>query len=50
MKSRNSLRVHVGIWMDDKLRKELLERLVEFRGAIDEVAFFTSRTHPPLPQ
>lgn len=50
MKSRNSLRVHVGIWMDDKLRKELLERLVEFRGAIDEVAFFTSRTHPPLPR
>jgi hypothetical protein len=35
--------------MDDARCGELLQRLREYRGTIEEVAFFTGFTHPPLP-
>jgi len=44
-----SLRVQVHLWLNDNRRSELLARLREYRGTIEEVAFFTSITHPPLP-
>ena len=49
MKSTISLRIHYLTWSDEELRRGQLDLLREFRGAIEEVAFFTGETHPPLP-
>ena len=48
-RARISLRVSTYLWTGAERRKELLEFLREYRDTIDEVAFFTSFTHPPLP-
>ena len=44
-----SLRISTFLWMDDARRRELLALLEKRRDTIEEVAFFTSFTHPPLP-
>ncbi|MGD0093076.1 MAG: hypothetical protein ABSE73_24450, partial [Planctomycetota bacterium] len=44
-----SLRISTLVWQDQARFEELLSLLKEFRGAIEEVAFFTGFTHPPLP-
>ncbi len=45
----HSLRVHYRTWSHAERCREQLDLLREFRGTIDEVAFFTGDTHPPLP-
>ena len=49
MRTNVSLRVSWFLWADEDRRRELLELLREYHEAIDEVAFFTAFTHPPLP-
>ncbi len=49
MNNTHSLRVHYRTWSDAERCREQLEWLREFRDTIDEVAFFTGDTHPPLP-
>ena len=49
MESTFSLRIPYRMCSDEERRRELLDLLREFRTAIDEVAFFTGYTHPPLP-
>ncbi len=49
MKANISLRVSLYLWNDPRRRKELLRMLRQYRGVIDEVAIFTSVTHPALP-
>lgn len=48
-RARISLRVGVGQWLNPKRREELLALVKEYRETLDEVAFFTGFTHPPLP-
>lgn len=48
MKSTVSLRIHYRTWSDTERCREQLELLRAFRGTIEEVAFFTGETHPPL--
>ena len=49
MRANVSLRVSCFLWAHEDRLRELLELLRGCRGAIDEVAFFTAFTHPPLP-
>ncbi len=49
MKNVISLRVHYATWSDASRLREQLALLREFPGTIEEVALFTSVTHPPLP-
>lgn len=49
MSSKVSLRVSAYLWMNPQRCDELLALLQDYGGTIDEVAFFTSFTHPPLP-
>jgi len=44
-----SLRIGTPFWREAAWRKELLTTLSAYRDTIEEVAFFTSATHPPLP-
>lgn len=44
-----SLRVHARHWQNPALFAELLSMLREYRYPINEVAFFTASTHPPMP-
>ena len=44
-----SLRISTYLWMDDARRDELFKCLREYRGTIEEVAFFTAFTHSVLP-
>ena len=44
-----SFRIGIGLWMPEKRFKELLNLFEEYRGVTDEITFFTSETHPPLP-
>lgn len=44
-----SLRISTHLWRNEARRQELLALLEKQRGTIQEVAFFTSFTHPPLP-
>ncbi len=44
-----SLRISTYLWRDAARRQDLLALLEKQRGTIQEVAFFTSFTHPPLP-
>ncbi|MCC6443995.1 MAG: hypothetical protein IT210_11140 [Armatimonadetes bacterium] len=48
-KSKVSLRVSTYYWMDERRCAELLELCRAYARTLDEVAFFTSLTHPPLP-
>ena len=49
LNNTHSLRVHYRTWSDEERCREQLDLLREFRAPIDEVAFFTGDTHPPLP-
>jgi len=49
MRSRISLRVSTYFWTSPQRCGELLTLLKNYKGVIDEVAFFTGFTHPPVP-
>ncbi|UCH36010.1 MAG: hypothetical protein JSV65_06565 [Armatimonadota bacterium] len=44
-----ALRVHAPYWLDDESLERLLSWLANLPGTFDELAFFTSETHAPLP-
>lgn len=44
-----ALRVHVSHWYEEQAWRRTLEWLSTAPGTIDELALFTSETHPPLP-
>ncbi len=44
-----SFRIGTPLWMPEERFRETLSLLEEHRGVTDEVTFFTSETHPPLP-
>lgn len=44
----NSYRVAYENWYDENRFSELLEMFMRYRDAVDQIAFFTSATHPPL--
>jgi len=48
-RAKISLRVGTPFWREAEWRGSLLATLREYRDTIEEVALFTSATHPPLP-
>ncbi len=44
-----SFRIGVPQWMPDKRFDSLLKLFEQYKGVTDEITFFTSATHPPLP-
>jgi hypothetical protein len=44
-----SFRVGVPQWLPEARYRELLAMFEKYRGVTDEITFFTSATHPPLP-
>jgi hypothetical protein len=44
-----SFRIGVPQWLDEARYRALLELFEKHKGVTDEVTFFTSETHPPLP-
>ncbi len=44
-----SFRIGVPQWMPEARFRELLAMFERHRGVTDEITFFTSATHPPLP-
>ena len=44
-----SFRIGISQWMPENRFRELLDLFEEYRGVTDEITFFTSETHPPLP-
>lgn len=44
-----SFRVATSLYLPEARFRELLALLVKYKGITDEVTFFTSATHPPLP-
>ena len=44
-----SFRIGVPQWMPDDRFRELLAMFEKYKGVTDEITFFTSATHPPLP-
>jgi hypothetical protein len=44
-----AFRIGVAHWMTDDCFQALLDFFARQTGAVDELAFFTSNTHPPLP-
>jgi hypothetical protein len=44
-----SFRISVSQWMPEKRYRELLALFEKHKGVTDEITFFTSFTHPPLP-
>ena len=44
-----AFRIGVAHWMTDDRFEPLLDFFARQPGAVDELAFFTSHTHPPLP-
>ena len=44
-----ALRVHVSHWLAEPALDRLFAWLAKSPGTIEELAFFTSETHPPLP-
>ncbi|NLX05948.1 MAG: hypothetical protein GXY33_12485 [Phycisphaerae bacterium] len=44
-----SFRIGTPLWMPEPRFRELLELFRKYRGVTDEITFFTSETHPPLP-
>ena len=45
----HSVRVPVSSWADDAAFEELLALLGEYRDCVQQIAFFSSEFHPPLP-
>ncbi|MCK5733207.1 MAG: hypothetical protein KAI38_03415, partial [Candidatus Latescibacteria bacterium] len=48
-KASISFRIGTEQWMPEKRFQELLELFEKYKGVTDEITFFTSETHPPLP-
>ncbi len=44
-----SFRIGTALWLTDERFRDLLNYFTRFPGMADELAFFTSETHPPLP-
>lgn len=44
-----SFRIGVPQWMPEGRYRELLALFEKYQGVTDEITFFTSATHPPLP-
>lgn len=44
-----SFRISVAQWMPENRYRELLALFERYKGVTDEITFFTSFTHPPLP-
>jgi len=44
-----SFRIGVPLWLPEPRYEELLRLFEKYRGVTDEITFFTSETHPPLP-
>ncbi len=44
-----SFRIGVNQWISEKRFKELLDLFEKYKGVTDEITFFTSYTHAPLP-
>jgi len=44
-----SFRIGVPLWSSEKRYSELLDLFDKYKGVTDEITFFTSTTHPPLP-
>ncbi len=44
-----SFRIAVQQWMPEKRFQALLALFEKYKGVTDEITFFTSETHPPLP-
>ena len=44
-----SFRIGVPLWSSEKRYAELLDLFDKYKGVTDEITFFTSTTHPPLP-
>lgn len=42
-------RVGVTQWLDETRYRGLLDMFEKYKGVTDEITFFTSETHPPLP-
>ena len=48
-KATLSFRIGTEQWMPEKRFYELLKLFEKYKGVTDEITFFTSETHPPLP-
>lgn len=44
-----SFRIGVPLWSSEKRYNEVLDLFDKYKGVTDEITFFTSATHPPLP-
>jgi len=44
-----SFRIGVPQWLSDERYRGLLDLFEKYKGVTDEITFFTSETHPPLP-
>jgi hypothetical protein len=44
-----SFRLGTGLYLNEKRFDEVISLFNKYRGVTDEVTFFTSETHPPLP-
>lgn len=44
-----SFRIGVPQWLPENRSRELLALLQKYHGVTDEITFFTSATHPPIP-
>lgn len=45
-----SFRIGVPLWSSEKRYNEVLDLFDKYKGVTDEITFFTSATHPPLPE
>ncbi len=44
-----SFRIGVPLWSSEERFHELLDLFDKYKGVTDEITFFTSETHPPIP-
>ena len=48
-KASISFRIGVPLWSSQKRFEEVLNLFDKYKGVTDEISFFTSATHPPIP-
>ena len=44
-----SFRIGIPLWSSEKRYNEVLDLFDKYKGVTDEITFFTSATHPPVP-